>query len=53
MRDLIDGVIVKNQVAGALERVTSASKAAAAPTRKAPPTKKASGKRSVHANASR
>jgi transcriptional regulator with XRE-family HTH domain len=52
VRDLIDAVIVKNQVAGALERVALASKAKPAPAKKAPPARKPSGKRSAHANAS-
>ena len=55
VRDLIDAVIVKNQVAGAIERVAATSKRRAAPAKKkAPPPKKAAGKRTAHhANASK
>jgi hypothetical protein len=45
-------VIVKNQVAGAIERVASNTRSKAALAKKAPP-KKASGKRAAHASASR
>ena len=51
VRGVLDALIVKNQVAGVLERVAPATKSK--PAAKAKPAKKATGKRAAHANASK